>query len=463
MPSIVSTLGSGSGLDIAQLTSSLVDAQFADRLTRLTRRDSTLDAQIGAAATLQNQFASLAFALGARVRGGNLAGAPVSSNPSVLTAAAVEGAHLAGLDAEVEVVRLAKAQTLASPPLTGDVAPGPGTLTIRLGRFDGADFTPDTRAAIVVEVAQGQSLESLARAIDQASGGAVSASSIRSSDGTRLMLKGATGAANGFIVTAQESATPGLGALTYPGATTLGEAAGDSRVRVDGIAVDRGSNRVADAIGGVTLDLLSADVGRGVHLSLARPAAAIGSALGDFVSALNEVRVTLASAADPKTGELRTDGAARAAGRALTQLTSTDLMPNAPAGAPRTLAELGVRTARDGTLSLDRAQFDRVTVRDPAAVEALFAPGLHGLAAAVERMARTVTSPAAPGSLAGSIERYVRLKSTVAVERTRLDDSSARLRQTMTRQFATMDGRVAAFRSTQSFLDNQIKAWNAGR
>lgn len=33
----------------------------------------------------------------------------------------------------------------------------------------------------------------------------------------------------------------------------------------------------------------------------------------------------------------------------------------------------------------------------------------------------------------------------------------------MTRQFATMDSRVAGFRSTQSFLDNQIEAWNAAR
>lgn len=369
------------------------------------------------------------------------------------------------------MVRLAKAQTLASPPFaTGDAAPGPGTLTIRLGRFSGASFTADSRAAIVVDVAEGQSLASVAQAINAASGGAVSASLVQSGDGTRLVLKGATGVANGFTVTAQEALLkPGLNALAYSGggggstAMSLGQAASDSQIKIDGITVERASNQIADAIPGVTLDLLSAAVGRSVHLSLARPAAAIGSALGDFVSALNEVRGTLATAADPKTGELRTDSAARSARRALTQFTSADLMPNAVPGAPRTLAELGVKTARDGTLSLDQAQFDRVAARDPAAVEALFAPGLYGLVAAVEKMSRTVTSSATPGSLASSIERYGRLKTTVSDERTKLDDSSARLRETMTRQFATMDSRVAGFRSTQSFLENQIKAWNASR
>ena len=34
------------------------------------------------------------------------------------------------------------------------------------------------------------------------------------------------------------------------------------------------------------------------------------------------------------------------------------------------------------------------------------------------------------------------------------------LRERLTRQFSGMDARVAAYKSTQTFLDNQIKAWN---
>ena len=472
MQNIVSALGSGSGIDIGQLTSSLVEAQFAGKLARLTRREETLDAQISAAATIRSQFSTLADALGSRIRGGDLAGKPTSSDPTVVTAVVTEGARVTALDADVEVLRLARAQTLSSPAFaSAGSAPGPGTLTIRMGKFTGTNLTADSgRSAISVSVASGQSLQSVADAINAAADGAVTASLVQSSDGVRLALKGQSGANGAFTVSAQEPVFQrGLAKLAYSGgagggtAMTLGQAATDSQVKVDGIVVERSGNRVTDVIPGVILDLQSVAVGRSVHLSLARADAAIGSALGDFVSALNQVQATLAAAADPQTGELRTDSATRAARRALTQFTSADLMPNAAAGAPRTLAELGVKTARDGTLTLDQAQFDRVLARDPAAVEALFAPGLYGLGAAVEKMARQATSSAVPGSLSSAVERYGKLKAGLSDERLKIGDASARLREQMTRQFAAMDSRVAAFRSTQSFLDNQIKAWNADR
>ena len=463
MASIVSTLGSGSGIDIRELTASLVAAQFAPKLARLEGRGEQLDAQISAAATIRNQFTSLSDALAARVRSGDLARAPVSADPSVVTVALAEGARPDRLDADVVVQRLARAQTVASPAFsTAEQAPGSGTLTIRLGDGDGA-------TAIEVPVAAGQSLASVAEAINAAAGDAVHASIVRSDDGARLVLKGPTGARNGFaIVVRADDPDGGLRRLSYPGEAagagmTLGQAATDSRVTVDGIAIERPTNRLADVLDGVTLDLRSAAEGRQVHLSLARPAAAIGTALGDFVSALDQVRATLAAASDPKTGELRTDSATRAAGRAVSRFTSVDLMPGAEPGAPRTLAELGVRTARDGSLSLDQAQFERAVALHPDGVEALFAVGLHGLDAAVTRLARSVTSAAAPGSLAASVDRYGRLKAQVATERSKLDAASDRLRDSMTAQFARMDSRVAGFRSTQSFLDNQIRAWNADR
>lgn len=472
MQNIVTALGSGSGIDIAQLTTSLVEAQFAGKLARLTQRETTLDAQISAAATIRNQFTTLSDALGARIRGGDLTGKPTSSDPAVVTAAVDEGARVDALSADVEVLRLARPQTLSSPAFASEAsAPGPGTLTIRLGTFNGGTLSADgSRPAISVSVAAGQSLRSVADAINASGGGAVTASLVKSNDGVRLVLKGQTGANSAFTVSAQEPLFQGsLGKLAYSGgagsgtAMTLGQSATDAQVKVDGIVVERSGNRVSDVIPGVTLDLQSVAVGRTIHLSLARPDAAIGGALGDFVSALDQVRATLAAATDPQTGELRTDSATRAARRALTQFTSADLMPNAPAGAPRTLAELGVKTARDGTLSLDQAQFDRVLARDPVGVQALFATGLYGLGAAVERVARTATSSAVPGSLSSAVERYGKLKAGLSDEREKIGDASVRLREQMTRQFAAMDGRVAAFRSTQSFLDNHIKAWNAGR
>jgi flagellar hook-associated protein 2 len=33
----------------------------------------------------------------------------------------------------------------------------------------------------------------------------------------------------------------------------------------------------------------------------------------------------------------------------------------------------------------------------------------------------------------------------------------------LTQQFATMNSKVAAYKSTQTFLENQIKAWNSDK
>ena len=41
-----------------------------------------------------------------------------------------------------------------------------------------------------------------------------------------------------------------------------------------------------------------------------------------------------------------------------------------------------------------------------------------------------------------------------------LETSSTTLRTQLTRQFAAMESAVAASKATQSFLDQQIKAWN---
>ena len=54
---------------------------------------------------------------------------------------------------------------------------------------------------------------------------------------------------------------------------------------------------------------------------------------------------------------------------------------------------------------------------------------------------------------AKQLEGLTQAKETAAVETTAL-------RERLTRQFATMDARTAAYKSTQTFLDNQIKAWN---
>ena len=60
----------------------------------------------------------------------------------------------------------------------------------------------------------------------------------------------------------------------------------------------------------------------------------------------------------------------------------------------------------------------------------------------------------------GSASRMTREKSQIARETTALDTRMTAFRANLVRQYAAMEVAVASFKSTQSFLDQQLKSWN---
>ena len=68
-----------------------------------------------------------------------------------------------------------------------------------------------------------------------------------------------------------------------------------------------------------------------------------------------------------------------------------------------------------------------------------------------------------PGSLGGSIARYTAKKTQVSTDQTKLIESQEKLRAQLALRFAGVDSRVGASKSTLTFLQNQIDAWNASR
>ncbi|MDP8914173.1 MAG: flagellar filament capping protein FliD, partial [Pseudomonadota bacterium] len=154
------------------------------------------------------------------------------------------------------------------------------------------------------------------------------------------------------------------------------QAAQDAIVRLDGVEVRRASNGFKDLIDGVQIDLKRASPGSTVSLGVTRPSAAIEQAVGDFVVAYNELHSLLAKSVAPEVdgeagGPLRGDLSIREMRRQLGQLPTTVLNSQ---GTIKTLAEIGVATNRDGTLSLNQGRLKQMLESDPAAVEALFNP-----------------------------------------------------------------------------------------
>ena len=163
-----------------------------------------------------------------------------------------------------------------------------------------------------------------------------------------------------------------------------------------------------------------------------------------------------------RTGARRGDGGAQAMARALTALVTTQLVP-AAGNAPRTLAELGVGTNRDGTLTVNATYLATALTTYPAQVEKIFSSGVgatnNGLSAALKAIADSVTSTTT--GLGASQQRYAKLKTSLSHEQAKVDSAAETMRTRLTRQFAGMDARVNAYKSVQTFLKNQVAAWNS--
>ena len=469
--SIVKTLGSGSGIDTQALVDSLIQAQFAAKNQQLARKADTLTAQLSGVAKLKSGITGFDTALRSLVTGGTLATQPTSSNAAAVAVSALPGAKLAGLSARIEVQQLASAQAATTNnPVARDLAFAAGTLSIRTGTTgsDGqgnATFTASGTASI--SIPEGATIADIAAKInaDRATHG-LTASIINDGNGARLSIKGPSGAANAFEIDTADSgggeslAMFGVGrTLANPG-TTIGTAAADAIVRLDGATFTRPANSIDNLVSGVRLNL-QAVTGAPVTLGTAAPTANLGQAVSDVVETYNQLLAIIKEETDPASGVLARDTVAASMQRALGVLTTTAVGSGADGG-PRTLADLGVATARDGTLSVNSAQLTKMLTTHGDAVENMFAPGTGaaggGLSAALGAIATRLTDRTY-GLDAASV-RYTRAQGDLTDQQAKIGTDTDAARTRLTQQFSAMDAKVAAYKSTQAFLTQQIAAWN---
>ncbi|HMI20736.1 MAG TPA: flagellar filament capping protein FliD [Sphingomonas sp.] len=376
---ILTALGAGSGIDTTTLVSQLVSASYDPKVSAITDQQTANTAKISTLGTLTSGIDAFASALQSLVAGGTLKSQPSTSDSSILTATTQAGTNLSALSAQIEVRQLATAQSLVSTTLLTAATPvGEGSLTLKVGTGTSA---PTFNIAIT---AANNTMSGLAAAINATNTGAtpsgVTATVVTDSSGARLVIKGQTGAANSFSLAANDDASTDLTRFASTGAgeqMTQAQPAQDAIVRMDGVDSSHSSNSIGDLIPGVTLNLVSAKVGTTVNLGLTRPTDAITQAVGDYVSAYNSLKAELSAATAVGSGgtgqgPLYGNAAIRQMQTQLSKITSTALSsyPNGP----QTLAEIGVSTGQDGTLTVDSTKLATALATYPDAVEAMFNP-----------------------------------------------------------------------------------------
>jgi flagellar hook-associated protein 2 len=268
------------------------------------------------------------------------------------SAAAATGTHT------VKVSQLAQQQILASGEVqSADTPLGTGSPTvIRIG-------SGDSSQSIVID-SRNNTLQGIADALKDAG---IDASLVRSSTGTALRLRSASGEANQLEIsvagdTTLRSLFNGLGET---------QAAQDALLTVDGKSIRSADNSVESAIAGVTLSL--ADEGE-TNVTIARDSSQIATNVDAFVKGFNALQDRLESLGK---GALKGNGAL---GQVRSQL---DQLVRLAGGGTTELANAGLTLDSNGRLKLDSDKLDAAIAADPAALAKLFTNEGRGLADAL--------------------------------------------------------------------------------
>lgn len=450
--SIANSLGFGSGLDIKQLVTDLSNASREPKIARIATMTQQNQARISAVAQAKSDLEGFADSLSQMIADGALRSSPTVSDDSMLGLSARAGLQADSFAATVTVSQLARAQTAYSGIVADRTAAiGQGTMTLSVGGVD---------HSITIDAAN-DSLDGLAAAIN-ASGSGVTASIVADEGGYRLILKGASGAANGFTLSADAGADPALAAFGYGsgGAMTLGQSAADAQFTIDGVAFSRPSNTIDDVLPGLSLTLKKAAPGQPVDIGASRPLDMIRQTAGDFVDVFNQLKKSLTSAASLAGGTT----SLRQLESELGSLVSKTLTSH---GSINKLSDIGISLTKDGLLALDSAKLEKALTTDAGAVEALFNPrrdATHteatdpGIAFVLDAIRDKAV--ASDGVLGRATSMLDARRASLAEQLEKVEARETIYRQRLEKQYGALDAKLAAFKATQSYLEQQIEMWN---
>lgn len=460
--SILTALGAGSGIDTSALVSSLVSATREPKQTAITDRQSLNTSRISALASAISSLNTFADALSEVLSGSDYTGTPNSADASIASVSLLSGGTPSGLPAQLTVEQLATARVLSSATVTGatgSTTVGTGSLTINTA----------SGATMITIDSTNNSYAGLASAIN-ASGSGVTARVVTDAQGTRLVFKGATGADNDFSLSATaDSSTSALAGLSWSttdaGAMTSTSDPQNAKITLDGVAYEYASNTVDDAIPYLRIDLNKASPGTTVNLSMTQPTAGLSDLLKEFVDAYNTLMKALNTATATGTdsasaGVLNGVSGVRDMKKQLAGMTSTELSST---GTYKTLADIGVTTNRDGTLTLDTDRLASAMENDPEGVTNMVNPKVSnatnpGLSVLMDTVRDNIEKDDGPLTMAQ--ERYEALSDEFTEQLEKLDTQMADYEAHLTTIYAAMETRLSALKATQSYLEQQIEVWN---
>ena len=373
-----------------------------------------------------------------------------SSEDSVATATAAAGSTQGTFTLTTTALArnsIASAATTV-PGLTSAVTAGPGTFEFKLGA---------TGAVVSLPLTASTTLNDLVKAINDANAGvqatAVNVGTTASPAFKLTVSSTATGAANDIVIV-NDGTTLGV---------TNTQPATDAAFTIAGIgSFTRSTNTFSDAIDGISITL-KAPSGT-TDLVVAVDKGGLQSRVQLLLDAYNDVIRTIDSQMSGGKDQNGTLTPGAFTGDAVPQQlrrTLSATIAGFGAGTLKGLVEIGVKTEKDGTLTLDAAKFQSA-MADPKAVSDLLAgtSAKGGIADALDAVVATATK-AISGTIAA---RQDGITATIKSVQQQIDRSLKRLETSerlLRAKFSSLEVIMAKIQTSGDFLTQQLSALKA--
>ena len=372
---------SGSGLNITQIVDSLVNAEKLPQENIIQGKIDKKNTSISAIGEVKSALSVLSSSLSVLTGNTSL---KTSSTGSALSATIIDPSEANTINSSISISTIAKGQTLAFSGYSSNTSVvGAGALTLERGDWSSGSFVASSSVSSTsLTVSSTDTLESLKDKINDLNYGVVASVLGAGDDTYTLVLKSGEGQENALRITATETPSgSGLSSIdnTSTNASKQKVAGTDAAFSVDGISLTRSTNNILDLFKGyqVTLSTVTNSSGSDIPITLTSQVdeVAAESNLKSFVDAVNNARTilnekTFRGTSTKNSGELSDDPVIKSIKSEIQSLTSTALSGFSANGVY--LSNLGVRTEKDGKLSLNTDVLKNELKINPSSLDAIF-------------------------------------------------------------------------------------------
>jgi flagellar hook-associated protein 2 len=435
---VISFGGLATGLDTNAIISAIMEAE-RQPLVRMEKEKEYLASRLQAFSQFESKLTALSASI-AEINGVDKLGSYTtrSGSDDFFSLAVEDSTQAATGSYQLEVVNLAKVEKDVS---NGYADANEGIF--RQGRV--------TIEGNNIEIARNSSLNDIRDAINQADQDfetGVTANTIFDGTNYRLVLTGPD-AATDFSLSTQGLRVSGQPSLSF----TTTQNAELAEVTLDGITITSGSNRIDNAIPGISIDLLKENTpGESTTISIDTDFTEISAKMEALTAAYNDINTFIS---EQEGSDWASDPAFRSVTRNLRNLLITNF---GGTGTFNHLVDIGFKTdPNTGLLSVDSTKLNDALANDYDGVEALLlGDGVNtGMFDRFNSYLDTWTDTF-NGLYASKKQSHDSAVKSLDLSIERMELRLEKREQTLMAQFAAMEDLVNSMNSTSSYLSQQL-------